>query len=203
MTLNQIIGNKERKSKIDTELWKKMNEKYDNIQQSTPENIETRVQTVFEEAKIEEIDEEKKEGILTYDKNNIKIDLKILKKTLINTKTQKEYDSLMQIYHTSEISNNSKYYINYYAKDFLRLNFWPEYRDKTCIIAYSNESKYLQEIINFEKRENLIWKIGTRIKGYKILTMEEFYKKQNITQKTMEIINNYYDTNYPNRGSKG
>jgi len=35
MTLNQIIGNKEKTSRIDTELWKKMNEKYPDIKDKT------------------------------------------------------------------------------------------------------------------------------------------------------------------------
>ena len=40
MTLNQIIGNKERISRIDTELWKKMNEKYssNNSEEKNQEN---------------------------------------------------------------------------------------------------------------------------------------------------------------------
>jgi len=37
MTINEIIGNKEKTSIIDTELWKKMNEKYSGIETKTEE----------------------------------------------------------------------------------------------------------------------------------------------------------------------
>jgi len=199
MTINQIIGNKERKSKIDTELWKKMNEKYDNIQQSNPKNIETEVQTVFEETKIEDIDEEKTEGILTYSKTKIKLDLKPLKKnTCINVKTQKEYDNLMQVYNTVDL-----HWHEYHIRWPLFLNNWPEYKDKTCITTSTNWLEHKEPIQKFEKKEDTIWKIITKIQGYKIITMEEFYKKQDITPKIIELMNNYYDTNHNYRLCKG
>jgi len=45
MTLNQIIGNKERTSRIDTELWKKINEKYSGIETKTEEKTTTQTYT--------------------------------------------------------------------------------------------------------------------------------------------------------------
>jgi hypothetical protein len=199
MTLNEIIGNSEKKSKIDTELWKKINEKYDNIQNNPIKDIETQVPIEQEEIKVEEIDEEKKEGILTYSKKNIKIYLKSLKKnTCINIKTQKEYDNLMQIYHTAKW-----YWHNYHIRYPVFVNAWPEYKDKTCITTKTNWLEDKEPILSFEKKENRLWKISARIQGYKIITLEEFYKKQDITPKIIEILNDYYDTNYDFRPSKG
>ena len=49
MTINKIIGNKEKTSRIDTELWKKLNEKYSRIETKTkeePHPIETPIQNI-------------------------------------------------------------------------------------------------------------------------------------------------------------
>jgi hypothetical protein len=74
MTLNEIIGNRKTESKVDTELWKKMNEKYSQNNTTTPQAIEPKQ----------------------------KITLKNLERTVVNTATQREYDNLMQIYDAGE-----------------------------------------------------------------------------------------------------
>jgi len=119
MTLNQIIGNKERKSRIDTELWKKMNEKYsDNTIQNTPI--------------IEKIKEENIENKLEYYIDGTpKITLEEKGFNVIRTITQKEYDTLMQFYEIADWEWSDK------VKP-TKKNRWIENNHHTCIDLRNN-----------------------------------------------------------------
>jgi hypothetical protein len=166
MTINQIIGNNERKSKVDENLWKKLNEKYSGIENKAEETlINTNLET-----------------LLKYDNNGKPIlELKPLTDMVVYIDTQKEYDTLMQVYdagnwHWLEIKK-SPIEKNYYAK----------YNTKTAIDTD-------KEIICHNVRT---------VPKRKILTLKEFYLIQKITQEIITELNGYYETNYPDRASKG
>jgi hypothetical protein len=83
MTLNEIIGNKEKTSRIDTNLWKKLNEKYSDNSKTKNRATQIPNYTNLEQQIIYD----------TTGKPNIQ--LIPLRKTAINIQTQKEYDNLM------------------------------------------------------------------------------------------------------------
>jgi hypothetical protein len=168
MTINQIIGNQRTESRIDTELWKKMNKKYSGIEHKA------------EEIPIENTLEQK----IIYDSTGKPtIKLTPLTQTIINITTQDEYDTLMKIYD----AGNWKWSDN---TNSIMKNKWLKYTKRTTIDA-KNEFFYEDKIIE---------KIVTK---NRIISLKEFYKIQNITQNTIEELNNYYHKNHPNRTSKG
>jgi len=134
MTLNQIIGNKERTSRIDTELWKKMNEKYSKINNTTEEK---RDKNFMQKIK--------------YDENG-KPTIKLTpeEKTLIHIPTQKEYDVLMQIYDAGNWKWGGVY------KSITVPNHWTDYNNQTCIdikdnMCYYCKSNYNRKIISIQE----------------------------------------------------
>jgi hypothetical protein len=170
MTINQIIGNRKTESKIDTGLWKKLNEKYSEIENTKKEETKP-------------INHNLKK-ILQYDTNGKPV-LKLisLEKTVIHTPTQKDYDTLMQIYETGNWWNCL---LNEVSTDN---NFLSDTKKDTCIKAeqsYSYDSKEYYEKI-----------------GLGIISTKQFYNIQKITPKMIQELNEWYDTNKPNRKSKG
>jgi len=178
MTINQIIGNKEKKSNIDTELWKKMNEKYSGIENKTEK--ENKTEEITPKIPVENFKEKK----LTYDPitGNPVLVLNPLKNTTVNTKTQKEYDTLMQIYMAG-----GWHWENYIPSNFD--NKWTKYERETNIGATKSFKNYSNYKIIFH--------------NLKKISIEEFYKEQSITQKIISELNEWYDKNYPNRVIKG
>jgi hypothetical protein len=171
MTINQIIGNNERTSKVDTELWKKMNEKY-----STKENkIPTK--KIYKTNLEQQID---------YTEGKLTINLEIFENIAVNPKTQKEYDTLMQIYDSADWKFSNKKTIN--------KNLMASFGKKTCIIT---EEAY------FISKKILKYGYTRQCPDKEIISFEEFCIMQNITQEIINDISPYYDKNYPNRRSKG
>ena len=172
MTLNQIIGNKERKSKIDTNLWKKMNDKYSGIENKTEKKTNNQVT------------ENIGKRIQYYIIGKPTLDLKQLENTVINARTQKEYDTLMQIY---EGANWKHWWNNGQAT---QRNVWPDAKKETCLRT--------QELFCFDIKKNY-----ENEQNIKIISTKEFYNIQNIKPKDIKELNTWYDKNKPNRTSKG
>jgi len=183
MTINQIIGNKEKTSRIDTELWKKMNVKYSGIETKTEEKtnpIETPQETIEQKIK--------------YVNNTPKLELKILEKTAVNTRTQKEYDNLIQIYDSGEWSlafENEKNIIK------TNSNRWKSYKSTTCIDA--GKMSHIDTKVGYYNKKYY----QNNKNNWKIISFNDFCKKQGIKPDTIKELNQYYDKNYPNRDSKG
>jgi hypothetical protein len=172
MTINQIIGNRKTESKINTELWKKLNEKYsENTSLNKPitNNIEQK---------------------LTYINEIPKLSLTPLDNTVVNTITQKEYDNLMQIYDAGEwklVGSES---------NIMMRNYWDFRRETTCIEAGINDITPTKTRLGFDPKEVYIKNNQT------ILSFDEFCKIEEITREIITELNNYYNKNYPNRKSR-
>jgi hypothetical protein len=176
MTLNQIIGNRKTESKIDTDLWKKINEKYSEIENTRKEET-IPIKT-----------EEKIEPKLRYEDGVPKLELKILENTAVHTPTQKEYDNLMQIYDAGnwQWELNTSIECNYFYRD----------NAETCLTAGKSYYKKIEKKIAVSPKE-----FYTK-RNWKIISLEEFCTIEKITQKIIKQLNEYYDKNYPNRESK-
>jgi ethanolamine ammonia-lyase small subunit len=185
MTLNQIIGNRKTESKIDTNLWKKLNEKYSEIKNTKKEETDNQTNNTINETL---------EKILTYNsKGKPTIELVSLAETAVNVQTQKEYDTLMQIYE----AGNWKWITKELPTEY---NSWKEYRykTKTCINAGLSKSVpkvEINELVIFEKDNNQDYET--------ILSLKEFYLKQNLTTEMIKELNNWYNKHKQNRKSKG
>ncbi|HIG94873.1 MAG: hypothetical protein QT05_C0051G0050 [archaeon GW2011_AR13] len=111
------------------------------------------------------------------------LNLKSLQDTYINVFTQYEYDILMQIYECG----------NWEWQDGdipTRYNAWTTYKENTCIGAF--EGFRYGEIQRFVEKSL-------------IRTPQEFYDIQDpqIRDMTIEEINKWFETNKPDRRSKG
>ena len=109
--------------------------------------------------------------------------LKELEQTAIHTPTQESYDTLMQIYECG----------NWEWQDGdtpTRYNAWTTYKGNTCIGAF--EGFRYGEIQRFVEKSL-------------IRTPQEFYDIQDpqIRDMTIEEINKWFETNKPDRRSKG
>jgi hypothetical protein len=179
MTINEIIGNNKRNSKVDTELWKKMNKKYAEKEHKTTEEsnpIETQL-----------------ENKLKYNIKKIpKLELIPIENTAVNPKTQKEYDTLMQIYDAGEWK-----WKNYATDNPTSDNQWKKYAQETSIDAGIEYSSHQEKTFKFANKEFY------QSEEYKVISTQEFYDIQNIKPETVKEINKWYDKNYPNRASKG
>jgi hypothetical protein len=182
MTLNQIIGNKKTESKVDTELWKKLNEKYsDNITKTVAETTQSTQAN-------ETID-----NILTHDTNGKPIialtEQQLQKTKIINVVSQKEYDTLMQIYESA----NLRYNLKILPTDS---NIWNQYKTETCIeISLINTP--IEPIIIFKQAKQYNLFVST------ILNIDTFYHIQNIKPEQIKELNIWYNTYKPDRASKG
>jgi hypothetical protein len=176
--INQIIGNNERTSRIDTDLWKKLNEKYSGIENKTEED-NSKEEPITQIPKNNSIEQK-----VTYHSITGKplITLIPLTTTVVNTKTQKEYDNLMQIYEAGQ-------WKEYDYNTPTEYNTWKRYGIETNIDAknlFKNFSSHRISVAKWNK-----------------LSLEEFCIKQNITQEIITKLNKYYEIHYPNRKSKG
>jgi len=178
MTLNQIIGNKEKTSRIDTELWKKINEKYSDTKKETTTQIPKK-NTLEQKITYNEIEKPKIPWIY-------------MKDTAINSRTQKEYDTLMQILESAEYCWNfdSKIMPTKYN------NVWKFNREQTSInisaITKTNKKTCGYSDIEYYKKN-----------GYRIISNQTLYDIQKITPEIIKKLNKWYNTNKPDRASKG
>ncbi|MGV8141074.1 MAG: hypothetical protein ACP5NW_01380 [Candidatus Woesearchaeota archaeon] len=176
--MTKIIGNpdKERQSRVDTEKWKEHKEYYNDpehfskVEEHVPVERQTLEQILFEQEKIL--------------KTRPKIPLVPLTRIYIHTKTQAEYDTLMQVYEAG----------GWTRSDLTKptdLNIWslPFHKKITCIEARDGycHTNTASEILSH----------------YKIITTKKFYEAQQITPDTIHRLNAWYERNYPNRKSKG
>jgi hypothetical protein len=174
MTLNQIIGNRKTESKIDTNLWKKMNELYPlaNHMETVLPNNSTQTNNALNNK-------------LIYNKDNEPtITLSVPIKVIIHTPTQKEYDTLMQV-----CESGGKYWNGYgleKIKPTQEAN-WKIFEKEVCVKIYPQAEIYCCDKAEFMKP----------------LSPNEFYKTQNITQNTIIELNSWYEKNNPDRASKG
>jgi hypothetical protein len=136
MTLNQIIGNNEKKSKVDNNLWKKMNDKYSGIEAKTKEV--TQKETISQTLKCDE-------------QGKPVIELVTLENFAVRVPTRKEYDTLMQICE----SGNFRWSKNESATE---CDYWRIYENKT-IITMQNILKYDNNYDNKEWYKEYNWKI--------------------------------------------
>jgi len=105
-----------------------------------------------------------------------------IKKTVVNTTTQEEYDTLMQVYECGGWKGiTGKLPITY--------DNWHVRNISTCLRV---EDKFWQG--NIELYES---------KKYNIISTQVLYEKQRVTQEMIDEINEYYIKNYPDRRSKG
>ena len=109
-----------------------------------------------------------------------KINLMPLEKTAVHTSTQKEYNELRMVYETGGWKWNSALFPN-------QNQIWNVHGRNTCIeggislrnnkmgeFGHSSEHYYLRE-------------------NWKIISPEEFYKKQGIKTEQIEAITKYFD----------
>jgi hypothetical protein len=137
MTLNQIIGNRKTESKVDTELWKKLNEKYSGI-----ENIAE-----------EETGKNFVQKIKYNENGKPQLELNIIENTIVVILTQKTYDNLMQIYDAA----NWKWSDDIQS---IQYNKWALHKLKTCFIAGKiNTNKKISEFIIEEHVQRINYQI--------------------------------------------
>ena len=103
-----------------------------------------------------------------------KIKLTPLEKTAVNTLTQEEYNTLMQVYErggwkwcTGELPTSE--------------NLWKDYKEKTCIKV---SNKFTFATRNYYEKERY----------HQIIPTKEFYNKQNITPDMIKEINKYFES---------
>lgn len=101
-----------------------------------------------------------------------KIKLKPLEKTVVNTPTQKKYNTLMQVFECGGLV---------WANEDLptQNNYWDHYREKTCIDA---ENEFKRGRKEFYQEE-----------GYKVISSQEFYGIQKITPKKIGKIEEWFE----------
>ena len=106
------------------------------------------------------------------------IKLTLLKKTVVHTPTQEKYDTLMQVYECGGWR---------WASEDLptSLNCW-EARGGEMAIKVGTSDK--------DKKGFLIYgMVGSyESEGFQIISTQEFYNKQNITDNMIKEINNYF-----------
>jgi hypothetical protein len=125
------------------------------------------------------------EQVITYDMNEKpKIKLTEINKIIINTSTQKEYDTLMQIYESANWNWSGK---TLATED----NHWMAYKDKTCIYAHNN--------FMFNSTYNNAHNDRPSLE----ISLQQFCQMQKLTPNTLTELNSWFDTNKPNRKSKG
>jgi hypothetical protein len=175
MTINEIIGNNKRKSKVDTELWKKMNTKYSDNSNN--------------------ITNEKSQEYNLYKTPKPEIILQPLDNTVVWVPFQNEYDTLMQIYECADWKWLDK------TKATTK-NYWTiTSQENTCISA--GKMSAVEQVTLEPKEFGSGHKDNFPINKYTRLSIELYCKEQGITLEKVKEINGWYDTNKPDRASKG
>ena len=107
-----------------------------------------------------------------------------LGKIAINTPTQKRFYNLMQVFHCAEL-------------------MWGTLKPISInLFKYQGKNTY----VDFDIQEGRMhWELKRVYgkMGYKKISDEKFYKEIGISDKDFQIINKYFETNFPNRLSKG
>ena len=106
------------------------------------------------------------------ERKNLTLKLKSLEKTVVNTKTKSEYLKLMRVYETGEWN------FKLGGEIPTKTNYWEKFKAQTCI---SVENKF-----GFATREYY------ESSGEKIISLNEFYKKQRITPQKVKVIDRYF-----------
>ncbi len=101
-----------------------------------------------------------------------KITLKPLKNTAVSTPIQEEYIKLMQVYDCGGWIWGS-------GDLPTQHNRWENYKEKTCVSARNKFG---------------FGTAGVGFKEEKIITTQDFYKKQKIPQEKIKEIQNYFET---------
>ncbi|MDD5133044.1 MAG: hypothetical protein PHD81_03065 [Candidatus Nanoarchaeia archaeon] len=166
-----IIGDK-TESKYDPHLAERLNKEVE--EKIRREKLEKKKLNKEEEKQVLE------EKVNPQEKNPIKkpkIELTPLGITAVNTKTQEEYQILMQVYEIGgwgwpggELPTS--------------VNRWNEYKQDTCIDAmiYSMTSRTFRYTCTRFNQEKL----------WNIISPQEFYEKQNITPEMLKEIGDYF-----------
>lgn len=178
--MNHIIGNQEKRtSKVDTEKWKEHREYYNNQGNIRDGGLEKKDKKKDEETSVKE--ETMQKGPTGLEG---KITLRKQEHTLIRVPTQEKYDTLMQILDAA----GWKWY-NGESPISIKINRWLKYEKFTCITAENSFSLrvYPEEISELES----------------VYTLKSFCKYNNITRRTIKELNEWYNTNYPDRKCKG
>jgi hypothetical protein len=178
MTINQIIGNRTEKNRVDTELWKKLNEKYSGLENKTEEETTPVENNILQK--------------ITYDINGKpEIKLTPIENTVVNTPTLEEYDNLMQIYESGKrIWNLNE------NKSPTELTIWKKGQLESCIGAGASlktepTNSFGCDYTNYFQK-----------KGWNVISFNEYCNKQGIDQDMIQILNKWYDTNKPDRPCK-
>ena len=110
----------------------------------------------------------------------------------VHTDTREKYDYLMQIYElagwnwaiTNELPTQG--------------NFWDNYKHETCVGIGAFKGLLKKEFQKGVFGYDPIVKDGeeTYSQFYSTISLEDFFKQQNITKKTLEKIKDYYDLRY-------
>lgn len=138
---------------------------------------------------------QKLEKILKYDSNGKpKLELKPLKRTVVNTKSQKDYDNLMQVYEAGDWKWKSC--------DVLptKYNKWIVFQKGSCIEAGVDSWK--KGTYN-NGRFGYSHKAFYQEHGWNILSSKDFLSIEMITPEILKELNKWFDKYKPNRESKG
>ena len=119
-----------------------------------------------------------------------KIILTPLKKTAVSVPTQEKYDVLMQVYEAGGWKWSNKDLPTEY-------NCLVNYKEKTCINAGVDFFTGEKGMVEYCDR-----KVYNK-ENWRIISQQEFYKIQKITNKTLKELENWFEEYKPNRKSKG
>lgn len=134
--------------------------------------------------------------VLRYENSIPKIDLQVLDNVLVHVHTQNEYDTLMQVYEAGDWMWSGNYLPT-------SINEWKEHNIETCVDA--GKTRYAGTDKRFSS-EYKRFRCGSK-KWYKytspVISLGQFFDIQKIKQPLLSELNDWYDTNRPNRASKG
>jgi len=108
------------------------------------------------------------------------IKLEPIENTVVNTRTQDDYWTLMRVYECGGfrwMDNGTPFH----------KNKWPDHNEKTCISAGASTLGKTDSRFGYE-RESYCRDIG-----WNIISPSEFYKNQKVTKKMINEINKYFD----------
>ena len=178
---NNILGNRERKSVVDVDLYKKVNDRYSG-------NIENVEEKPLQKTVVSQ--DTSLENKLVFDSDNIpRIKLESIPLAAICVSSQKEYDTLMQVYECGGWEWTSG----------LSTDFNAMLRDNGNLIS----EIYIAAHLTRSERINGYAANILAYDTWNAISTQEFYKLQNISKDDIEKISVWYDINRPNRKSKG
>jgi len=194
MTDINILGNIERKSKVDVNLYKRLNEAYNSPMIENTLNPETTKS--IEDIIVPSKNNASQKKIYYNSEGMPKVLLTPIEKTAVNIPTQKDYDILMQVYEAGDWMWN---------KGYLRTSRLPTSRNRwknnsSCVDAGISGMSYFVEL---EKEFSRNSRKFYHLNNWNIISTQEFYNIQKISQDTIKELNEWYDKNHPNRVSKG